>query len=112
MNTHPVIFIAFLMAMIDVITLPLIKKIYVENWGIWWMILPVIIYAVQPLIFYYSMKYTTMTNMNMMWDVASDILVTLIGVFILHETIGISAKLGILFGFLSLFFFSRERSYS
>jgi drug/metabolite transporter (DMT)-like permease len=110
MNTNPAVFVAFLMAFIDVLTLPLIKKIYVENWGKWWLALPILIYAVQPIIFYYSMRYTTMTSMNMMWDLASDILVTLVGIFILHETLGISAKLGVIFGFVALYFFSQEKS--
>ena len=70
------------------------------------MIAPIILYAVQPVLFKISVDYTTMTNTNLMWDITSDILVSLIGFWILKERFGVKTALGIGFGMVSLFFFA------
>jgi drug/metabolite transporter (DMT)-like permease len=40
--------------------------------------------------------------MNLLWDVVSDVLITLIGVFIFQEKIGPYKKLGVVFSLFSV----------
>ena len=52
-------------------------------------VLPVgmLLYAFQPLLFSLSLNYATMTVMNMLWDVISDVLVTMAGLFYFKENL-------------------------
>lgn len=105
LNYAPLI-LAVSMATIDVLTLPLIREISVHNLSMWYMLAPIILYAIQPMIFKLSMDYSSMTNMNLMWDITSDILVSLVGFWILKERFGIKTAMGVGFGMVSLFFFA------
>ena len=46
-----------------------------------------LIYALEPYIFFKSLNYETMTIMNLTWDLTSDIMVTMIGIFWFGESI-------------------------
>ena len=104
------IYLGLFMAIIDVVTLPLIKKIYTDDLPKEYMIIPILIYSMQPIIFYNAMKYANVTTMNIIWDLTSDILVTLVGVFLLRETLTNNSKLGLLFGFIAIYFFAKDNS--
>jgi drug/metabolite transporter (DMT)-like permease len=105
LNYAPLI-LAISMATIDVLTFPLIREISVRHLSMWYMLAPVILYAIQPMIFKLSMDYSSMTSMNLMWDITSDILVSIVGFWILKERFGIRTAFGIGFGMVSLFFFT------
>ena len=90
------------MASIDSTMLSLIKYISTDNKHIGWIILPMIIYSLQPVLFYLSMKYETLTVMNLLWDVISDVIITLIGLLVFQETIGPYKKAGVILSFLSI----------
>jgi multidrug transporter EmrE-like cation transporter len=45
------------------------------------------VYAVEPYLFFRSMNYESMTAMNLIWDLSSDIVVTLAGLFVFGESI-------------------------
>lgn len=64
------------------------------------------IYAFEPLIFFRSLKYESMTAMNLIWDLTSDIMVTLIGVFYFKESIKGLRWLAIMFAIFSLGLFA------
>ena len=105
-----IILFALSLAVIDSISLPLIAKIRKGKYPKTYLIISAVLAAIQVFIFYGAIKYTTMTQMNIMWDVLSDVLVTLVGLFILKETVGINAKLGLFFAAIAIFFFAREDS--
>ena len=46
-----------------------------------------LIYALEPYIFFKSLKYDSLTAMNLIWDLTSDVLVTTVGVFWFGESI-------------------------
>jgi multidrug transporter EmrE-like cation transporter len=78
---------ASIMAIIDTGMLSIIKKISInQSYG--FMIIPTILYACQPWLFLSSLKTETMTIMNLLWDLISDILVSLIGIFYFKEMMG------------------------
>ena len=95
------------MASIDVISLSILKYFsmgVIKNTI--WLIPAVVIYSFQPIIFLKSLSYEGLVVMNLIWDLSSDILVTILGLFWFHERLP-SAKLwGVIFAFLSLALFA------
>ena len=62
---------------IDAIALPMVKWVH-NGANVWWMIIPVLVYAADPLIFLKAMKTETLTVMNLVWDMTSDLLITFV----------------------------------
>lgn len=97
------------MACIDVFMLSLIKTIsgnvprYLQ-----WMILPTLIYALQPWIFLSSLRFESLIVMNLMWDLISDILVTATGFLYFKERLGPYKTLGVILSFVSIVLMSIE----
>jgi len=83
------------MATIDVFMLSAIKIIGTKAKYLKWMIVPTIVYAIQPWIFLSSLKFETMTVMNLVWDLMSDILVTAVGLYYFGEKLGPIKSLGV-----------------
>jgi drug/metabolite transporter (DMT)-like permease len=96
------------MAIIDVFALGITKYISVGALkpAFKWMILPMVVYAFQPWIFLNSLKFETLTIMNLTWDLMSDVLVTLLGLFYLKEKVSRNRLIGVAFAFISLAFMS------
>lgn len=93
-----------LMAGIDVFMLGLIKSISLDGARmIKWMVLPTLIYAIQPWIFLTSLKFESLVVMNLLWDVLSDVLVTLVGFFYFKEKVGPYKKIGVVLSLISIF---------
>lgn len=97
-----------LLATIDSIALPILKGVQIGHFGRWMLGIPIGLYALDPLIFYTALKTETLTVMNFVWDVMSDIIVTLIGLFYFKEKVPTTKKLGIVTSFISLFLLSYE----
>jgi multidrug transporter EmrE-like cation transporter len=92
------------MATIDVFMLSLIKSVSQDRLRlIRYMLVPTIIYAVQPWIFLEALKYESLIVMNLMWDLVSDVLVTMVGFFYFKEKIGPYKQLGVALSFVSIF---------
>jgi multidrug transporter EmrE-like cation transporter len=83
------------MASVDVFMLSLLKSIHLGWISKAFLFLPTLIYAMQPWVFLTSLKFESMTVMNLLWDVMSDLLVTFTGVFIFKEKISPMKMFGI-----------------
>ncbi len=94
------------MALIDAFMLSFLKYMNKDSSYVKWMFLPMIVYAAQPVLFYFSLKYESLTVMNLLWDVISDVLVTFIGLTVFKETIGPYKKAGVILSFLSIILMS------
>lgn len=68
-----------------------------------WMVLPTIVYALQPWIFLNSLKFESLVVMNLMWDVLSDVMVTLLGLIYFGEKIGTYKRIGVVLSLVSVF---------
>jgi drug/metabolite transporter (DMT)-like permease len=92
------------MALIDAVILSSLKA-YNLGWLQWRGILLVsmLIYSMQPLLFLQSLQYNSLTVMNLLWDVMSDVIVTAIGVFYFSEKLTKFKKLGVFFSIISIF---------
>jgi hypothetical protein len=108
MKWMPILF-GLLMAGIDVGMLGIIKSVNV-GWlrSIKWMIIPTIVYAIQPWIFLKSLSFSSMVTMNLMWDILSDILVTAVGLLYFKESVSHKKLIGILFAFVAIFLMTSD----
>lgn len=96
------------MASVDVFMLSLVKLINKDSRLLRWMIVPTILYAIQPWIFLQSLSFESLTVMNLMWDVISDVLVTAVGLLFFKEKIGIYKMIGVCLSFVSITLLSLE----
>lgn len=63
-------------------------------------------YSLEPYIFFKSLKYESLTAMNLIWDLTSDVIVTILGVFYFGESIKGLRWLAVLFAIFSLGLFA------
>jgi len=103
---------ASVMATIDALSFSALKEISTKAWPMAAFPLVILFYAIQPVIFFKSLKFESMTVMNLMWDLMSDILVTFVGIFILGEKIGFRKAVGIVLSFIALYLFTFEDGHS
>ncbi len=56
-----------------------------------------LVYGFQPLVFYRGLGFESMTVLNVLWDVLSDVIVAVIGVFIFGEKLTTQQCVGLAF---------------
>jgi len=87
---------AFYLASVDAIVLSLLKAKSVGRLtGAWMLPFSALVYAIQPLVFYNALSFESMTIMNILWDVMSDVVVTLVGVLVFGESLNAIQYAGI-----------------
>lgn len=97
------IFFGTVMAFIDIFMMGTVKMVstgsLIAGFG-----LPIAVglYALEPLIFYKAMAYEGMVVTNLVWNLMSDIVVTLQGIFIFGESIKGLRWLGICMSLVAL----------
>lgn len=108
LNLIPVAYGA-LMASIDVFMLSIIKTVSGNPSRFFrWMVIPTLIYAIQPWIFLSSLRFESLIVMNLMWDLISDVLVTATGFLYFKEKIGPYKTLGVILSFVSIVLLSLQ----
>ena len=96
-----------LMALIDSIMLSLLKAFsigWIQSRSV--ILISMLIYSIQQLIFLESLKGNGLTIMNLLWDVMSDVIVTCIGLFYFSEKLTNSKKVGVLLSVISVILLS------
>lgn len=92
---------------IDSLALPLVK--YVHNGASkWWMLIPLVVYAADPFIFLKALEHESLTIMNLVWDLTSDLLITAVGLFVFAERLSPMKFLGVLVSLVGLFLMTYE----
>lgn len=92
------------MALVDSVSLSALKAYsagMIQWRGV--ILLSMLVYSCQPLLFLESLKYNSLTVMNLLWDVMSDVIVTLIGLFYFGEKLSSTKKVGVVFSLISIF---------
>jgi multidrug transporter EmrE-like cation transporter len=102
MEHAPIIF-GSLMAGIDVFSLGLLKAIHLQWISPYFFAIPVVIYALQPVLFLKSLDYEGLAVMNMTWDLLSDVFVTILAIYFFQEKITTKKFAGILLSILSIY---------
>jgi multidrug transporter EmrE-like cation transporter len=96
MSFLPYLFALYL-AGVDAIIMPLLKaKSLGMLTGRWMLPLASIIYAMQPLVFFQSLSLESMTIMNILWDVMSDVIVAIIGIYVFGESLSKIQVIGLI----------------
>jgi multidrug transporter EmrE-like cation transporter len=96
------------MAAIDVFVLSAMKLKSIGALNGWVLPLAIIVYSMQPLIFFKSLSSETMTVMNLFWDLSSDVLVTLVGLAVFKEHLTPRRLVGVALSMISLFLLAGE----
>lgn len=91
-----------LFGIIDAVALPIVKWVH-NGASKWWMLFPMIVYAADPFIFLKALEKESLTIMNLVWDLTSDITITLVGLFIFAERLSPLKFLGVLVSLAGLF---------
>lgn len=91
------------MAVVDVFMLGLLKAINLKWVSSALLFLPVVVYSMQPLVFLASLKFESLTVMNLLWDVLSDVLVTITGLWFFGEKISRTKMVGVGLSLVSIF---------
>lgn len=100
--------LAGFMALIDVVVLGWIKDYTLGDLSAFYVPLGMLLYGTQPLIFLQSLRYETMTVMNIMWDLMSDVLVTGMGLLYFKERLTPIKQLALVMAFTSIVLFSYD----
>jgi multidrug transporter EmrE-like cation transporter len=92
---------------LDATALPIVKAVS-KGASPAWMALPVLLYGASPFLLLSALRQETLTIMNLVWDLTSDLIVTLIGLFVFGETISPTKGLGVALSFAALGLMSYE----
>jgi multidrug transporter EmrE-like cation transporter len=100
--------LATLMASIDAVALGWLKDYTLGL--VSWKFIPIamIVYSLQPYIFLQSLRYETMTVMNILWDLISDVFVTVSGLLYFKEKLTPIKRLGLGFAFVAIVLFAYD----
>lgn len=95
------------MALIDAIVLSFLKiqethKKYTNTL----FVIAMMIYALQPIIFYKGLNYAPMSVLNILWDLFSDLIVCIIGFIVFKEELTTRQYVGIVLAFVSILLLS------
>jgi multidrug transporter EmrE-like cation transporter len=92
---------------LDATALPIVKAVS-KGWNPAWMIVPVLLYGASPFFLLAALRQETLTVMNLVWDLTSDLIVTFIGLIVFGETISPVKGLGVATSFIALTLMSYE----
>lgn len=98
--------IGIILAVFDLLSLGTIKNISAGLFSHNWFYFVFAISFIQPVLFYFGMKYTSMTLLNLIWDLLSDIIVTISGLVYFKESLSGTKSIGLLFALLALTMFN------
>ena len=102
LNLGPLVYGSY-MATVDVFMLGILKAISLGWMSKMFIFLPTLIYAMQPWVFLSSLKFESLTVMNLLWDVISDVMVTFTGLYFFGEKLSRTKMLGVALSIVSIF---------
>jgi multidrug transporter EmrE-like cation transporter len=98
---------ALIMAIFDTLGLSILKMINVGTLtNYFWFIIPVFIYALQPLIFFKALQYESLTIMNILFDLSSVVFISIVGLFVFAKKMDNYKILGIITSAISFYLLS------
>lgn len=109
-KTYGGLIVGALLATIDIFMMGILKKITLGLLSFnTWMPISVLLYTITPWLFKFGLNYTSMTVLNLSWDLLSDILVTSIGLFYFKEKITQLKLFGVLFAIFAILLFTIDQ---
>jgi multidrug transporter EmrE-like cation transporter len=108
-NSVKGLLVGILLAINDVFSFGITKAVSNQQLkSINWLIIPTILYALQVWLFYYGLKKTSMSVLNISWNLISNVLVTILGIYYFGEKINDLKSIGLLFAFASISLFALD----
>jgi len=99
--------LAVIMSFIDAIMMSITKIYYISETKLKiTLVIGMLIYMLQPLLFYKALSYEGIGIFNVLWDSVSNLVVLFIGVIIFKENVSIKKYIGVLLSFISIYFLS------
>jgi drug/metabolite transporter (DMT)-like permease len=98
--------IGVLLTINDILSFTITKYIYIHKLLLHLLIYPSILYCIQIPLFYFGLQYSTMITLNIIWNLFSSMLVSMIGFFYYREKLNTSKMVAILLGMISLLLFA------
>ena len=95
-----------IMALVDTLSLPIVKFVHQGLYGTWMLLVPMILFSLQPLMVYYSLSSINLTSVNIIWDLMSDVFITIIGLYYLKEKLAPTSQVGLILAFVAIIFFA------
>jgi drug/metabolite transporter (DMT)-like permease len=96
------------MAGIDTLAFSILKKVSLKELSMIFLPVSMAIYSIQPMIFLQGLRFETMTVVNLLWNMMSNILVTFTGLVLLQEKVGLLKGIGIALSFVSIYLLTYE----
>ena len=105
MNYIPVVFASVLSA-VDVMAFGLVKEVVLKELNSLFVVVAMLMYAVQPLILWKALHYETLTIVNVMWNIISSIFIAILGLAFFGERLSSREVVGCILGFLTIYLFT------
>jgi drug/metabolite transporter (DMT)-like permease len=102
------LFIGFILTINDLLSFGLCKYIHSNNINIYYLLIPTIMYGFQMPLFFYGLNVSSMAELNIIWNLMSIILVTILGLFYFKEKISNMKTIALFLGLASLMLFSLD----
>jgi multidrug transporter EmrE-like cation transporter len=90
------------LAVLDMIAFPIVKLASIGKLVSAWLVFPVLLYSMGPLILYKSLQFERLAIMNILWDTMSSIGITLICVYYFKETLTTTKMIGLVLSIISI----------
>lgn len=102
-----ILFYSIILSLNDIASFGLVKTYALRQVSVVpGLILPMLLYSLQMPLFFQGLRYTTMAILNISWNLVSNIVVTLVGIFYFREKITHLRSAAILLALSSLALFS------
>lgn len=102
--------IALILAINNLLCFGLINLIYIKQLSIYWLSIPVILYGLQVLLFYWGLVNTSMAVLNIYWNLIFNLIfaiMSLLGLFYFaHESINSLKMSGLIVAVISIVLFT------
>jgi len=105
------LFYGIMLASNDVINMSILKNISIGLLAQNWLYLAYFLYGFQMIIFSKGIKVTGMSVLNLTWNLISNLVITVIGLYYFNENITYLEKWGILFAMFALVLFETSHYY-
>ena len=99
------LFYGLILASNDVINMSIVKNISIGFLTQNWLYIAYFLYGFQMIIFSKGVQVTGMSVLNLTWNLISNVVITLIGLFYFKENITHLERWGIIFAMFALFLF-------
>ena len=91
------------LALMDVIMMPIVKLVSSGKLPMWSMAFTTLMYAGGPWLFLQALSVDGMVVTNVIWDLVSIVIVTLIGLVFMGEKVNTLKKIGIALSFICIY---------